>query len=68
MDNGRLVSFALVAPALLTVGGLFVYPLGYSMVSAFATDSGQWTLANFEKAYEFYSRDIWFTALIKTRC
>lgn len=64
MDNGRLVSFALVAPALLTVGGLFVYPLGYSMVSAFATDSGQWTLANFTKAYEFYSRDIWFTALI----
>jgi ABC-type spermidine/putrescine transport system permease subunit I len=64
MDKGRYLSFALVAPALLTVGGLFVYPLGYSMVSAFAADSGQWTLANFNKAYEFYSRDIWFTALI----
>ena len=64
MDKGRLLSFALVTPALLTVGGLFVYPLGYSLVSAFASDSGQWTVANFNKAYDFYSRDIWFTVLI----
>ena len=64
MDKGRLLSFALVTPALLIVGGLFVYPLGYSLVSAFASDSGQWTVANFNKAYDFYSRDIWFTVLI----
>ncbi len=66
MDKGRLLSFALVTPALLIVGGLFVYPLGYSLVSAFASDSGQWTVANFNKAYDFYSRDIWFTVLIVT--
>ncbi len=64
MDKGRLLSFALVTPALLIVGGLFIYPLGYSLVSAFASDSGQWTVANFNKAYDFYSRDIWFTVLI----
>ena len=64
MSRERLLSFALVAPALVTVGCLFLYPLGFSAVTAFASDTGQWTLANFFKAFEFYSRDILFSLLI----
>ena len=64
MSRERLLSFALVAPALVTVGCLFLYPLGFSAVAAFTSDTEQWTLANFFKAFEFYSRDILFSLLI----
>jgi ABC-type spermidine/putrescine transport system permease subunit I len=64
IQNGRLLSVALVAPALAVVLALFVYPLGYSLISAFADGAGNVTLANFEKSFEFYSTDILFTLVI----
>jgi ABC-type spermidine/putrescine transport system permease subunit I len=64
MRQSRLVSFALVAPALLILVALFVYPLGFSLVTAFVDEAGAWTLGNFAKAFEFYWRDIGFTILI----
>ncbi|MFQ5972589.1 MAG: ABC transporter permease [Alphaproteobacteria bacterium] len=63
-QNQRLVSFALVAPALLMVGLLFIFPLGFSLVTAFSAEEGGWTIGNFFKAWEFYSQDIIFTVII----
>jgi ABC-type spermidine/putrescine transport system permease subunit I len=60
----QLLPLALVAPALLTVAGLFIYPLGYSLVTAFEAAGGGWTGGNFVKAFDFYSRDIGFTVII----
>ena len=34
---------------------LFVYPLGYSLVTAFEAKGGGFTFGNFAKAFEFYS-------------
>jgi putative spermidine/putrescine transport system permease protein len=62
--EGRLLSVALVAPALLIVLALFVYPLAYSLISAFVDGAGNVTLANFAKSFEFYSTDILFTLVI----
>ncbi len=65
LRDERVWSFALVAPALLTVGLLFIYPLGFSAVSAFsAEEEGGWTFANFIKAFDLYSNDILFTVVI----
>jgi ABC-type spermidine/putrescine transport system permease subunit I len=64
MRQSRLISLALVAPALLILLALFVYPLGFSLVSAFAGEDGAWTTSNFAKAFDFYGRDIGFTVLI----
>ncbi|MDH3659171.1 MAG: ABC transporter permease subunit [Alphaproteobacteria bacterium] len=64
MRESRLISLALIAPALLILLLLFVYPLGFSLVTAFVDDGGAWTFANFVKAFEFYSRDILFTVMI----
>ncbi len=64
MYRSGLISLALVTPALVILLALFVYPLGFSLVTAFVTEDGAWTLANFAKAFEFYSRDIAFTVLI----
>jgi ABC-type spermidine/putrescine transport system permease subunit I len=64
IHDGRLLSIALVAPALVVVLALFVYPLGFSMVSAFTDGAGNLGLANFRKAFEFYSTDILFTLVI----
>jgi putative spermidine/putrescine transport system permease protein len=63
-QNGRVLSIVLVAPALAIVLALFVYPLGYSLISAFADEAGNLTLANFHKSFEFYSTDILFTLVI----
>lgn len=63
MRDNPWLSFLLVAPALLLVVALFVYPLGFSLVTAFTGEDG-WTVANFTKAYSFYSEDIFFTVLI----
>src|SRR5262245_10411492 len=54
----------LIAPALLVVLALFVYPLGYSLVTAFEQKGGGFTFGNFVKAFEFYSVDIGFTLVI----
>jgi ABC-type sugar transport system permease subunit len=64
MHQSRLISLALIAPALCILLALFVYPLGFSLVTAFVDEQGAWTFANFIKAFEFYSRDILFTVLI----
>ena len=64
MQQSRLISLALVAPALLILLALFVYPLGFSLVTAFAGEGGAWTVHNFTKALDFYWRDLVFTVLI----
>jgi putative spermidine/putrescine transport system permease protein len=64
MQESRLISLALVAPALVILLALFVYPLGFSLVTAFETEGGAWTLHNFSKALNFYWRDLVFTVLI----
>jgi ABC-type sugar transport system permease subunit len=66
MRQSRLISLGLVAPALLILLLLFVYPLGFSLVTAFVGEQGNWTFANFAKAFEFYSRDILFSVVIVT--
>ncbi len=64
MKESRLLPLLLVAPALVTVLALFVYPLGFSLVTAFVDKGGAVTLANFARAFEFYTRDILFTVVI----
>lgn len=64
MRDSRLLSIALVGPALLVLLALFVYPLGYSLVTAFVSKDGELTYANFLKAFEFYALDIGFTLVI----
>jgi ABC-type sugar transport system permease subunit len=60
----RLAGLLLVAPALLTVFLFFLYPLGYSVGSAFAVPEVGWSLGNFIKALELYATDILFTVVI----
>ena len=62
----RTLSLLLVAPAVLVVLALFVYPLGYSLVSAFTTRDGRPSLDNFVKTFELYGTDILFTLVIVT--
>jgi putative spermidine/putrescine transport system permease protein len=64
VGESRLISLALVTPALAILLALFVYPLGFSLVSAFEGEAGAWTVGNFTKAFDFYWRDIGFTVLI----
>ena len=64
MRDSRFLGLALVAPALAAVVALFVYPLVFSVASAFTTKDGVATLANFVRAFEFYSLDIVFTLVI----
>src|ERR1700687_5797147 len=66
MRHSRLLPFLLVLPALALVLALFVYPLFYSLVSAFAAKDGTATLANFAKIFELYTTDIIFTIVIVT--
>ena len=56
-------SVALMAPALVMVGLLFVYPLVFSLAFAFKNEqTGGWDLGNFAKAFSLYSGDIALTA------
>ena len=64
MSESRALAALLVAPALALVIALFVYPFGFSIVSAFTTPDGTLGLANFQKAYELYSLDIIYTIFI----
>src|SRR5437899_8740454 len=64
MHSSRLLPILLVLPALALVLALFVYPLFYSLISAFAAKDGSATFDNFAKAFELYTTDIIFTALI----
>ncbi len=64
MRESRILNVLLVAPALALLVVLFVYPLIYSLVSAFVDKDGNAGLANFIKAIDFYSIDIVFTVVI----
>lgn len=54
----------LVSPAALMIVVLFLYPLGFSLVSAFTSKTQQFTLEHFSKVFTLYSNDILFTVLI----
>jgi len=64
MLSQRQLALILIAPGLLLVAALFLYPLGFSLVSAFTRADGTLTLEWFAKAYELYSGDIVFTVII----
>jgi len=61
-DTGRLGPL-LVAPALLMVLALFVYPLGYSLVTAFEQKGGGFTLGNFQKAFESVDAEVLYAMI-----
>lgn len=54
----------LVSPAALMIVVLFLYPLGFSLVAAFTSDSGALTWQHFAKVLALYSNDILFTVFI----
>ncbi len=60
----RWAGIALASPALAIVALFFIVPLGLSAVIAFRAKDGSFTLAHFEKSFEFYSTDLLFTAAI----
>ena len=64
MRDSRYLGLFLVAPALITVLILFVYPLAFSLVTAFVAKDGSPTFGNFVTAFDFYTRDILFTLII----
>ena len=64
MSRPKFLGLLLVAPALALVAALFIYPLGYSIASAFSQPDGSIGFANFAKAYELYSGDIVYTIFI----
>jgi len=57
-------SLLLVGPATLTIAVLFLWPLGYSLISAFTDESHALTLAHFAQMFSLYSSDILFTVII----
>jgi ABC-type spermidine/putrescine transport system permease subunit I len=63
MNPSRPLALLLVLPALAVITVLFVYPLGFSLASAFETPGG-FGLGNFAKAFELYDRDILFTPVL----
>lgn len=63
----RRASVFLITPALVLIAGLFIVPLGYSLVWAFREEEAErWGVGNFLKAWELYSSDILFSLLIVT--
>jgi ABC-type spermidine/putrescine transport system permease subunit I len=64
MGPNRNISILLTVPALLIVALLFLYPLGFSLVGAFQDKAGDWTFANFGRAWELYRLDTAFTVVI----
>jgi putative spermidine/putrescine transport system permease protein len=62
--GSRPIFLLLVAPAVAMVLALFVYPLGYSLVSAFTNRAGQLGFDNFAKTFALYGADIVFTLII----
>jgi len=66
LPESRYPLLLLVAPAVLLVLALFIYPLLLSVMSAFSDRDGMISLANFTKAFELYGSDIVFTLIIVT--
>jgi putative spermidine/putrescine transport system permease protein len=60
----RPIFLLLAAPAVALVLALFVYPVIYSIASAFTNRAGQLGLDNFAKTFTLYSGDIVFTLVI----
>lgn len=60
----RQLALLLIAPGLALVAALFLYPLLFSLVSAFTGPNGGFSLQAFGKAFELYSGDILFTIVI----
>jgi ABC-type sugar transport system permease subunit len=54
----------LIAPGLALVAALFLYPLCFSLISAFTGPQGGFSLQAFGKAWELYSGDVVFTVVI----
>ncbi len=64
LERTALPGLLLVTPALAMVAGLFLYPLGFSVASAFTGEAGGFSLENFDKAFDLYSGDIVYTVFI----
>jgi len=64
MGDRRPLLLLLVAPALVMVLALYVYPLLYSLISAVTERDGALGLGNFAKTFELYTGDIVFTLVI----
>ena len=64
MNRQRAIALALIAPALAVVALFFVAPLAMSLVVAFRSKNGAFTLEHFAKAFDFYSTDLLFTLAI----
>ncbi|MBW7961936.1 ABC transporter permease [Bradyrhizobium sp. BR 10261] len=60
----RQLALLLIAPGLALVAALFLYPLSFSLISAFTGPNGGFSLDAFRKAWELYSGDILFTVVI----
>ena len=60
----RNLALLLVAPGLALVAALFLYPLCFSLISAFTGPQGGFSLQAFGKAWELYSGDVVFTVVI----
>ena len=60
----RQLALLLIAPGLALVAALFLYPLSFSLISAFTGPQGGASLDAFRKARELYSGDILFTVVI----
>ena len=60
----RQLALLLIAPGLGLVAALFLYPLCFSVISAFTAPAGGFSLQAFGKAFELYSGDILFTIVI----
>ena len=60
----RQLALLLVTPGLALVAALFLYPLSFSLISAFTGPQGGFSLDAFRKAWELYSGDVLFTVVI----
>ncbi len=60
----RNLALLLIAPGLALVAALFLYPLCFSLISAFTGPEGGFSLQAFGKAWELYSGDVVFTVII----
>jgi len=59
----RIAGTALVLPAILIVGMLFVYPFFLSLINSFKTKDG-WGLQNYYTIWELYRGDVLYTIWI----
>jgi len=63
MSRSSLFGLLLILPGLLLVAALSLYPLSFSLISAF-TQGSDFSLAHFERAFELYAVDVRFTLFI----